>query len=145
MRKGRLPVIGPGDNRVDLTYIDNAVQAVERALSASERCFGRKYNISNGEPVAIWDFLRKLSEALALPPPRGRVPYGVALRVSRVVEGVHRTLGLAEPRISPYGVQTLALTMTLDISAARNELGYAPTVSIDEGLTRFVRWWKEQA
>jgi len=33
---------------------------------------------------------------------------------------------------------------TLDITAAKNELGYKPRVSIDEGVDLFLKWWKER-
>jgi nucleoside-diphosphate-sugar epimerase len=38
----------------------------------------------------------------------------------------------------------LAHSTTLDISAAKNELGYRPRVSVEEGAERFLKWWKQQ-
>jgi nucleoside-diphosphate-sugar epimerase len=40
-------------------------------------------------------------------------------------------------------VSMMANSTTLDISAARNELGYQPKVSVEEGVSRFLKWWKE--
>jgi nucleoside-diphosphate-sugar epimerase len=37
----------------------------------------------------------------------------------------------------------MANSTTLDISAARKELGYQPKVSVEEGVQRFLKWWKE--
>jgi len=136
---GRLPVIGDGQNRVDLTYLDNAVQAIERALEAPDAACGQIYNVSNGETVRLWDVLRWLCTELQLPPPRGRLPRPAAALLGRALELVHRTLRpQVEPTLTRYNVEVLACTMTLDITRARAQLGYVPGVSVDEGLRRFV-------
>jgi nucleoside-diphosphate-sugar epimerase len=41
-------------------------------------------------------------------------------------------------------VGILAVSFTLDISAARQDLGYNPRVSIEEGLKIYIKWWKEK-
>jgi nucleoside-diphosphate-sugar epimerase len=146
LETGRLPVIGDAHNRVDLTYIDNAVQAVERALAAPDAVCGQAYNITNGEPVLLWETLRWLCRELALPPPRGRVPRSLGMLLGGALELYHHALRPnEEPKLTRYSVQVLACTMTLDISRARRQLGYAPDVTVQQGLTRFVAWWKEQA
>lgn len=146
LETGRLPQIGDGQNRVDLTYLDNAVQAVERALRAPDSACGQIYNISNGEAVRLWDVLRWLCQELSLPPPRGRLPRPAAALLGGALELWHRALHpRVEPKLTRYNVEVLACTMTLDIRRARTQLGYAPTVSVQEGLERFVAWWKEQA
>ena len=38
----------------------------------------------------------------------------------------------------------LAITTTLDISAARRDLGYQPRISLEEGFEAFVRWWQAE-
>ena len=50
--------------------------------------------------------------------------------------------GGAEPRLTRYGMALLAYSMTLDISDARQKLGYTPSVSVDEGLKRYAAWWR---
>jgi nucleoside-diphosphate-sugar epimerase len=146
LEQGRLPVIGDGRNRVDLTYIDNAVQAVERALAAPPQAWGKIYNVSNGEPVLLWDVLRWLSAELGLPPPRGSLPRWAGMAVGGALELFHRVARPSmEPKLTRYSVQVLSCTMTLDIRRAREQLGYAPEVSVQQGLTEFVRWWKQEA
>jgi nucleoside-diphosphate-sugar epimerase len=41
-------------------------------------------------------------------------------------------------------VELLAKNQTLDITAAREELGYQPRISVEQGLEIFARWWKEK-
>ena len=120
-----------------MTYIDNLVDAVVLALDANDAASGRAYNITNGEPVRIRGVIDRFAGALALPRPRGRVPLALARCVAHLHEWVHRTFAPhRQPRVLRYGVELLALNMTLDISCARSELTYAPRVDMKTALAR---------
>ncbi|MEH6415422.1 NAD-dependent epimerase/dehydratase family protein [Pseudomonas sp. CGJS7] len=137
LRSGRLRRIGAEDCKVDLTYIDNVVDAVVLAMEASWRLNGRVYNISNGEPVAIWSVIDRLADALALPRPRKRMPKPLALALAGAVEGFYRRFKPdTEPPLLRYGIELLSVDMTLDIARARDELGYRPRVNMDDALNR---------
>jgi len=145
LQAGRLKVIGDGSNVVDLTYVDNVVDALLDAATAPASAMGRIYNITNGEPVKLWELLAGLAERLDLPPPRGRVSLGGARAFATLLEWTWRLFPLrGEPPITRYSVELLALSMTLDLSAARSGIGYSPRVSINEGVDRFLDWWKTQ-
>lgn len=137
LRGGRLRRIGSEDCRVDLTHIDNAVDAIVLAIDASWRLNGRVYNISNGEPVAIWGVVDRLADALSLPRPTRRMSKPLALALASGVEAWYRRFRPdREPPLLRYGIELLSVDMTLDIGRARAELGYRPRVAIDEALTR---------
>jgi nucleoside-diphosphate-sugar epimerase len=145
LETGRLPRVGSGQNRVDLTFIENAVDALELAAVAPSRCAGQVYNVSNGEPVVLWEVIGRLAARLGLPPIRGRVPRAPVYGLAVVAERAYRALDLPrEPALTRYGVDVLTLDMTLDISKARAELGYEPRVSVDEGLEIFAKHWMAQ-
>lgn len=140
LESGRLPIIGDGLNEVDLTYIDNAVDAVVLACTAPDAACDRTYNITNGEPVRLWDFITDLAEALGYEPPRRRLPRPVAMAVATLFEAFARVVrSRREPLLTRYSVRVLADTMTLDITRAREYLGYHPSVPVHDGLARFVR------
>ena len=125
-----------GGNLIDMTCIDNLVDAVVLALDADDAS-GRAYSITNGEPVRIRGVIDRFAGALALPRPRGRVPLALARCVAHLHERAHRTFSPhREPRVLRCGVQLLALDMTLDISRARNALAYAPRVDMATALAR---------
>jgi nucleoside-diphosphate-sugar epimerase len=145
LQQGRLRIIGDGQNITDLTYIENVVDALLLCAEAPSALLGRKYNITNGEPLPLWPLIEKLCQALGYEYPRRRIPYTLALGLAGVLEGVcHLLPGQPEPLLTRYMVGVLAKSTTLDISAARRDLGYAPRISVDEGFERFVRWWKAQ-
>lgn len=137
LHSGRLRRIGADDCTVDLSYIDNVVDAVVLAMDASWRLNGRVYNISNGEPVAIWNVIDRLADALSLPRPHQRMPKPVALALASTVEAFYRRFKPdSEPPLLRYGIELLSVDMTLDITRARDELGYRPRVSMDDALNK---------
>jgi nucleoside-diphosphate-sugar epimerase len=137
LRRQRLPRIGDGSCTVDLTYIDNAVDAVLLALDAPPGLHGRAYNISNAEPVRIWDVIDRLAVALGTPRPHRRMRKRTAMAIASVLESVHRALlPSREPALLRYGVELLTVDMTLDLSRARSELGYTPRIPLDDALER---------
>ncbi len=143
-----LPVIGDGENLADLTYVDNVCVAIEQALGqlreGSGPAIGGTYNVTNGEPVRLWDVIRTVAGRLDLPGPGTRfprrLPRGLARAAAGGLEMAHVLLRRGgEPRLTRYSVDALALEATLDISAARRDLGYAPEVSMAEGIEAFLR------
>lgn len=143
LASGRLRVIGDGQNLTDLTYVENVVDALILCAEAPETLLGRKYNITNGEPLPLWGLIRQVCEALGYAYPQKRIPYPAAIGLATVLEVVSRILpGQPEPLLTRYMVGVLAKSTTLDISAACRDLGYAPRVSVQEGFERFVIWWK---
>jgi nucleoside-diphosphate-sugar epimerase len=143
--RGWFPVIGHGRSVIDVTYVDNAVEALVLALGARPGALGRKFNISNGEPMAMYELLDLLFVAVGLRYRRVRVPFWLAYGLATALETLH---ALAAPRREPAltrnSVCLLARSRTLDLSAARAELGYRPRVSLAEGIQRFATWWKEE-
>jgi nucleoside-diphosphate-sugar epimerase len=137
LRSGRLRRIGDGNCVIDMSYIDNVVDAVLLAADAPRHVTGRAYNISNGEPVRIWDVIDQLADALGVARPHGRVSRTGARLLAHALELGH---GLFAPRREPpllrYGVDLLSVDMTLDIRRARDELAYRPRVGMDEALAR---------
>jgi nucleoside-diphosphate-sugar epimerase len=146
LQSGRLPILGDGENFVDLTYIENVVDALLLCARSPENTLGKKYNISNGEPVKIWKLVRRICDELNLPYPKRKISYQTANAVASALELIYTFIPTSpEPPLTRISVSMLANNTTLDISAAKNELGYGPRVSINEGFELFMKWWKEKA
>jgi nucleoside-diphosphate-sugar epimerase len=143
MEHGRLRIIGDGRNWGDLTYVDNVVDALLLGARAPASLMGRTFHITNGEPVRLWEMIATVCAALGFPPPAGRVPLPAALALAGALELAHAALRRpGEPRLTRHAVRLMALDATLDISAARRDLGYAPRVSLAEGTRRLAEWWR---
>lgn len=136
-QSGALPLINHGQAVTDLTYIDDVVQAIDLALMAPDTCNGHTYNISGGEPLSIKSIITEASAAAKIPVRFIGIPMAIAMTAARIAElTASLTPGRPEPLFTAYSVGVLAYSQTLDISAARRELGYTPQVSFADGLTR---------
>ena len=144
---GKLRIIGPGDNRVDTTYIDNAADAhllAADALRTNARAAGRAFFISNGEPALIGDVINAILAAAGVKPVIRSVSHRRARLAATALELVHTILRLpGEPRLTRFVADELARSHWFDISAARTELGYQPRVSLAEGFQRLETWFRE--
>jgi nucleoside-diphosphate-sugar epimerase len=133
-RRGRLPQIGDGHNLVDLTYVENVIQALVQALDAPA-ALGRTYTITNDEHAPLWNVIRTVLRHLGLATQLRTLPLAPALAAARLMEARAALLG-GEPLLTRYSAAILARTQTYDISAARRDLGYRPRVTVAEGVAR---------
>jgi nucleoside-diphosphate-sugar epimerase len=137
-RAGRLKTVGDGKNRVDVTYVANAANAHVLALDRlkpESPIAGKKYFISNGEPVELWPFINRILAIAGLPPVSKRVPFRLAYTAGAFLERAYLIARRKfEPPMTRFVAAQLAHSHWFDISAARIELGFMPDVSIDDGL-----------
>lgn len=144
LQSGGLPILGDGENVVDLTYVENVVDALLLCAESPANTLGKKYNISNGEPVKIWKLIERICDELDLPHPKRKISHRTANAIATALELIYTLIPThPEPPLTRISVSMMANSTTLDISAAKNELGYQPRVSVEEGVERFLRWWKE--
>ncbi len=142
-RAGKLKIVGEGNNIVDLSYIDNVVDAhlcAEAALDRTENNPGGKaYFISNDEPVALWTWINELLQAHDIAPVTQSIPLKNAHKIGTVLEGIWKILRLkSEPPMTRFVASELAKDHWFDLSAAKRDLGYHPRVSMAEGMRRFL-------
>ncbi len=143
-KSGSVPLIGGGTYYVDMTYNDNAVDSIELAIHAPASLSGRTYNITNGEPMPTRDMLRLLVGKLGMNVRYRRVPFRVGYLLAWIAENFYKlTKKEGEPPLTLYAVGLMGKSQTLDISAARKELGYQPKVKLAEGLEIYAKWWKQ--
>ena len=108
-----IPVFGDGSSRRDYTYIDDIMDGV---LKSIDLCDGfRIYNLGESDTITLASLVGKIETAV-----------GAVAKIERLDD---------QPGDVP--------TTYADISRARDELGYDPRVSIEEGLKRFVAWYRE--
>lgn len=109
-----VPIYGDGSLERDYTYIDDIVDGIRRSLDAPGRF--AVYNIGNSHPVRIDTMVDTLGRALGEPVRRRFIP-------------------------APAGEMLLTHA---DLTKARQDLGYSPQVSFEEGIRRFAEWLKSR-
>jgi nucleoside-diphosphate-sugar epimerase len=144
-RAGHLRLVGDGSNLIDTVYIDNAVDAHLAAadrLAAGGACAGKAYFVTNNDPRPIKEILNGFVTAAGLDPVERSIPVGVAVAAGRFFELLHRFFpSETGPRMTPFLARHLSTAHWYDISAAKADLGYVPSVGVDEGMNRLARWF----
>ncbi|QDP01768.1 NAD-dependent epimerase [Thalassotalea sp. PS06] len=126
-----IDVYNYGDMSRDFTYIDDIVEgimrvqnhipmidsgwSVESGSAATSSAPYRVFNIGNGNPVKLMDFIKALEQSLAIEAKKNLLP------------------------MQPGDVQkTFA-----EVNDLYSVTGYRPQTSVNEGVANFVRWYKE--
>jgi UDP-glucuronate 4-epimerase len=108
-----IPLFGDGSSQRDYTYIDDLVDGILRAL---DRPLGYDViNLGEQETIALKDLVGLIEENLGKK---------------------------AEIEAHPDQPGDVPITYA-DISRAREVLGYAPKVSVADGVRRFVDWYRD--
>ncbi len=125
--------IDGGRHLTSTTHVDNAVEGL--MLAAARGAPGGVYFVTDGEPVVFREFVSQLLGTQGIAAPDRNVPLAPALRGSAMGETLWRYLPLkGSPPLTRMAVWVSGLETTIDISRARNELGYEPVRTRDEGI-----------
>ncbi len=121
-----LPLYNCGEMRRDFTYIDDIVRGVVACLDGPPADDGSVKAGGSVAPHAIYNIGNSRSEDL--------------MRVVELLEGATGRKALLDPQpMQPGDVkETFA-----DISAIELDHGFKPSTTIDEGVPRFVGWYRE--
>jgi nucleoside-diphosphate-sugar epimerase len=115
------------------------------AVAPGAACNGRAYVIANGEPRPISELLGAICAAAGLDVAPRRVPRSVAAAAGALIERGWRLSGRqTEPPLTRFLVEQLGTAHWFDPRPARLDLGWSPSVSIDEGLARLRAWYASQ-
>ena len=147
-RTGRLALVGAGRALIDTTFVTNASSALVAALDAVEpgaRCAGRPYVVANGEPRPIRDLGAGICAAADAPFAPKDMPLPVALLAGSVVEWAWKlTRRASEPPLTRFLAEQLGTAHWFDPRPARDDLGWKPTVTVDEGLQLLADWYRQR-
>lgn len=145
-KQGNLRRVGHGKNLVDTTYIDNAAEAhllAAKQLEPGSKVAGKSYFISNGEPFPLFDMIDRLLACAGEPPVKRGIPAPLAYFAGGVLEMLYGVTGRRdEPPMTRFVAKQLSTSHWFRIDAARKDFGFAPQVSIEEGLRRLTAWFQ---
>jgi UDP-glucuronate 4-epimerase len=114
------PVYGDGSQSRDFTYVDDIVAGVIAALDrppTSNTSPHRLFNLGNDRPNTL----------------------------NRMIEIIEQACGKKMQRdVKPVQPADVPATWA-DISASRRDLGFVPRTPLEEGIPRFVAWYKDFA
>ncbi len=141
IERGPIPLMRGGKALLDLTYVDNVVEAICLSLTQPLTRQVSIYNVTNGEPLPLDELLNQVASLFKLNLRTRHIPWRLVDTFARILEAHARLTSGDEPLLTRYGAGVLAFSQTLDISAIRSELGYKPLISIKEGIARHAEWY----
>jgi len=134
IRKGKAKLIGRGDNRLNVVHAGNVAEAAILAAE-SDVAVGQAYNCSNDGVLTQAQYFNMVAKALGEPPLKRRVPYAVAKTAALIFECIGHAFRLKKPPlVTRYSVWLIGRRCFFDCTKAREQLGWKPTVSYEEGI-----------
>lgn len=114
LEEKELPMFGDGSSQRDYTYIDDIINGI---IACLDKKFGYEIiNLGNSHPIFLKDFIKIIEEATG-----------------------------KKAKIKQLPTQSGDMTITYaDISKAKKLLGYDPKIRPEEGMKRFIKWYKKK-
>lgn len=112
-----IPMFGDGSTSRDYTYIDDIVDGIVKSCAyvMENSNIYEIINIGSNNPISLKEMIEVIGKELHI-----------------------------EPKIKKLPMQPGDVDRTYaDITKAKNLIGYAPSISFEEGIKRFIKWYKE--
>jgi nucleoside-diphosphate-sugar epimerase len=132
-KSGQWQWIDDGRAQTSTTHIANLVHAIELALSKGRG--GEVYFILDDGVRSMKEMISGIAATRGITLPDKSVPSWAADALAGIAEGCWRTFNLkGEPPVTRFGAMIMSRDSILKDDKARAEMGYAPVISVDEGL-----------
>ncbi len=136
----RFVILGRGDIFYHLTYVDDLVEGL-RLCGTVPQAAGRTYILAGGEVGTLKELVQLIARESGVKPLPIRLPVWPFWVAGALCEAVCVPLRV-EPPIYRRRVDFFTKSRAFDISRARAELGYAPKVTLREGVRRSLEWYR---
>ena len=138
----RFVVLGDGKIFYHLTYIDDLVEGF-RQCGEVPGAAGRTYILAGAEVPTLNDLAALIAQDAGVPPPSLHLPAWPFWLAGAACEALCAPFGI-EPPLYRRRVDFFTKSRAFDITRAREELGYAPRVSLRDGIHRTLSWYRAQ-
>ncbi len=134
--------IGEGAANFHPVFIDDLVDGFVRGLTVPG-IDGETFILGAARYMPLKTFVATAADALDKRPPWIRLPYKPVERVADLCEAVCHRIGV-EPPLHRRRLTFFKHNRAFSIGRARDRMGYAPRIDLNEGFRRTVAWYREQ-
>jgi len=142
MAKFRIsPIIGDGSsNRVSMVYVSDLVQGIVKAIDFRSNSVDSFF--ISGPELVTWNEIRQATDhALGSKSLAVKIPRSLVLRLGGLVEDISGLVG-AYPVFNRDKANELSQQWICDHEKAIRVLEYQPQVSLEEGISRTIDWYR---
>lgn len=141
VQAGRFRWPGGGKSLMSTAHVDNICHAA--VLAAERATGGRAYFVTDGQDRPMREMMGTLLATQGVDPGDRSAPLGVAWLMATVMETLWRTFRIAgEPPLTRQMLRLVGYDFTMSDRRAREELGYAPIVTWEEGIEQMRTRWR---
>lgn len=142
MSKGIAPIVGDGnDPKLSLLYVQDLIQAIMKASMQTEK--GVHTYFIGGDRITNWNEIRDIvSTVLGRKTVTLNIKPGWVKKIAGAVETTAALFG-SYPVLNREKANEMILSWTCSHEKAKNELSYEPDFSLEEGISRTIRWYKK--
>lgn len=144
VQTGKFPVLGSGEQRRSMGYVDNLVQGIVKA-AVTDKAVGNAYWIADEQAYSMNDIVDAVKGALrehsfTVTDKVLRLP-GLIGDVAQCVDYSLQSLGIYHQKF--HVLSEMNKTIACSVQKAKEDLGYDPKIDVVEGMKRSVAWCLE--
>ncbi|MFH0817969.1 MAG: NAD(P)-dependent oxidoreductase, partial [Candidatus Micrarchaeota archaeon] len=137
LERRKMPIIGSGDNRIPLIHVSDAVSALFRA-SESDEAERQDFIVAGPGYPTQRELFSLVCKELGVPEPKRTIPLwlaNAALPIAASLWGM---------KFSMENLSQLTRDRAFDCSKIKKAIGFAPQVSIAQGIKEMVAYYREK-
>src|SRR5690554_3600912 len=140
--KGICPIVGDGNHpRISMVYVSDLVDGIIKASKKMDT--GVHTYFISGKEDHNWNQIREVTSVVMNKKPLAiKLKPTLVKKISGLVESVASLFG-QYPVINREKANEMVLEWTCSSQKAIDELGYQPSVSLEEGISRTIHWYKK--
>lgn len=142
MNKGFAPIVGDGEHpRLSIVYVQDVVQALIKAAYQKET--GVHTYFISGDKIANWNQIKDIvTTVLGKKVTTVKISPDWVKKIAGVIETSASFFG-SYPVVNKEKANEMVLEWTCSHQKATDELGYIPEYTLEEGISRTLRWYKK--
>ncbi len=142
VNKGFKPYMGGGHNRIQMIYVDDLANAIKLAIE-SPNAAGRAYQIAEGKAYSMRDMLNCIGDLL------GKKGIGISIPVFllnsiALFSELYFKMIRHTPHFSREKVRELTADWELNVTRAKNDLGFEAEVDFKTGALNTIEWYRKE-
>ncbi len=138
VKSGSWRYIGDGSALTHMVAVEDAVTGL--LLAAERGRPGEVYIIAGARALPMRELIGLVATQLGVEAPRAHIPVAAARAVALLAE-LWATLTGGSPVLSREMVTGFTGNLSVSIDKARRELGFAPAVSLEQGIAESAVWY----